>query len=165
MAYSNILVGAGSRPAQPVVRRIGLSDLRDALVKGADDFYAMPTHAMFLCIIYPIVGFALARLAFGYSVLPLLYPVATGFALLGPIAALGLYELSRRREAGLDTSAARAFDLFESSSVGGIAAFYWFATYPLALRWAIVLASFAAGIVVALQSSQGRAFWQFVLTV
>ena len=56
MAYSNILVGAGSRPAQPVVRRIGLSDLRDALVKGADDFYAMPTHAMFLCIIYPIVG-------------------------------------------------------------------------------------------------------------
>ena len=122
MAYSNILVGAGSRPAQPVVRRIGLSDLRDALVKGADDFYAMPTHAMFLCIIYPIVGFALARLAFGYSVLPLLYPVATGFALVGPIAALGLYELSRRREAGLDTSAARAFDVFESSSVGGIAA-------------------------------------------
>jgi preprotein translocase subunit SecE len=46
--------------------------------------------------------------------------------------------------------------------VGGIAAFYWFATYPLAVRWAIVLASFAAGIVVALQSSQGRAFWQFV---
>ena len=115
MAYSNILVGAGSRPAQPVVRRIGLSDLRDALVKGADDFYAMPTHAMFLCIIYPIVGFALARLAFGYSVLPLIYPVATGFALVGPIAALGLYELSRRREAGLDTSAARAFDVFESS--------------------------------------------------
>jgi preprotein translocase subunit SecE len=46
--------------------------------------------------------------------------------------------------------------------VGGIAAFYWFATYPLAVRWAIVLASLAAGIVVALQSSQGRAFWQFV---
>ena len=122
MAYSNILVGAGSHPAQPVVRKIGLSDLRDALAKGADDFYAMPTHAMFLCIIYPIVGFVLARLAFGYSILPLLYPLATGFALVGPIAALGLYELSRRREAGLNTSAARAFDIFESSSIGGIAA-------------------------------------------
>jgi uncharacterized membrane protein len=122
MGYSNILVGAGTRPAQPVVRRIGLADLRDALAKGADDFYAMPTHAMFLCIIYPIVGFALARLAFGYSILPLLYPLASGFALVGPIAALGLYELSRRRESGLDTSATRAFDVFQSSSVGAIAA-------------------------------------------
>jgi uncharacterized membrane protein len=122
MAFSNILVGAGTRPAQPVVRKIGLADLRDALAKGADDFYAMPTHAIFLCIIYPIVGFALARLAFGYSILPLLYPLASGFALVGPIAALGLYELSRRREAGLETSATRAFDVFESSSVGAVAA-------------------------------------------
>ena len=113
MAFSNILVGAGSRPAQPAIRKIGVADLQDALAKGADDFYAMPTHAMFLCIIYPIVGFALARLAFGYSILPLLYPLASGFALVGPIAALGLYELSRRREAGLDTSAARAFNVFE----------------------------------------------------
>jgi uncharacterized membrane protein len=121
MAFSNILIGAGTGPAQPVVRKIGLADLRDALAKGADDFYAMPTHAIFLCIIYPIVGFALARLAFGYSVLPLLYPLASGFALVGPIAALGLYELSRRREAGLDTSATRAFDVFESSSVGAVA--------------------------------------------
>src|SRR4029453_7199044 len=121
MAYSNILVGAGSRPAQPVVRKIGLSDLRDALAKGANDFYAMPTHAIFLCIIYPIFGFILARLAFGYSILPLLFPLATEFALVGPGGALGLNELSRRREAGLDTSAAPAFDIFESSSIGGIA--------------------------------------------
>jgi len=122
MAYSNILVGAGVRPAQPVIRNISVADLRDALAKGIDDFYAMPTHAMFLCIIYPIVGFVLARLAFGYSILPLLYPLASGFALVGPVAALGLYELSRRKEAGLDTSAANALDVFESSSIGAIAA-------------------------------------------
>jgi uncharacterized membrane protein len=121
MAFSNIFVGAGTRPAHPVVRKIGLADLRDALAKGADDFYAMPTHAIFLCVIYPFVGFALARLAFGYSILPLLYPLASGFALVGPIAALGLYELSRRREAGLETSATRAFDVFESSSIGAVA--------------------------------------------
>ena len=121
MAFSNILIGPGTRPAHPVVRKIGLADLRDALAKGADDFYAMPTHAIFLCIIYPFVGFALARLAFGYSILPLLYPLASGFALVGPIAALGLYELSRRREAGLETSATRAFDVFESSSIGAVA--------------------------------------------
>jgi uncharacterized membrane protein len=122
MAYSNILVGAGTRPAQPVIRRIGIADLQEALAKGIDDFYAMPTHAMFLCVIYPIVGLFLARLAFGYSILPLLYPLASGFALVGPVAALGLYELSRRREAGLPTSAVRAFDVLESSSIGAIIA-------------------------------------------
>ena len=115
MAYSNILVGAGTRPSQPVIRRIGFADLQDALAKGVDDFYAMPTHAMFLCVIYPIVGLFLARMAFGYSILPLLYPLASGFALVGPVAALGLYELSRRREAGLPTSATHAFDVLRSS--------------------------------------------------
>jgi len=122
MAYSNILVGAGTRPALPAIRTIGVADLRYALAKGMDDFYAMPTHAMFLCIIYPILGFVLARLAFGYSILPLLYPLVSGFALVGPVAALGLYELSRRREAGLNISAANAFDVFQSSSIGAIAA-------------------------------------------
>lgn len=122
MAYSNILIGAGPRPAQPAIRQISVADLRDVLVKGMDDFYAMPTHAMFLCIIYPIVGFILARLTFGYSILPLLFPLASGFALVGPAAALGLYELSRRKEAGLDASASRALNVFESSSIGAIAA-------------------------------------------
>jgi uncharacterized membrane protein len=97
-----------------------LADLKDALAKGLDDFYAMPTHAMFLCMIYPAIGLVLARLAFGYSILPLLYPMASGFALIGPVAALGLYELSRRREAGLDTSASHALDVVRSSSVGAI---------------------------------------------
>jgi uncharacterized membrane protein len=122
MAYSNILVGAGTPSAQPIVRSIGLADLREALVKGIDDFYAMPTHAMFLCVIYPVVGFVLARLAFGYSILPLLYPLVSGFALVGPVAALGLYELSRRKEVGLETSATHAFDVLKSSSIGAIAA-------------------------------------------
>ena len=122
MQTSNVLVGAGTRPAQPLIRTIHVSDLRDALAKGVDDFYAMPTHAMFLCIIYPIVGFVLARLTFGYSVLPLLYPLMSGFALVGPVAALGLYEMSRRKEAGLETSAGNALDVLELSSVGAIAA-------------------------------------------
>ena len=102
MAHSHILLGAGATPAQLSIRRIGFADLKDALAKGVADFMAMPTHAMFLCAIYPIIGLLLARLAFGYSILPLLYPLASSFALIGPLAALGLYELSRRREAGLD---------------------------------------------------------------
>jgi preprotein translocase subunit SecE len=46
--------------------------------------------------------------------------------------------------------------------VAGIAGFYLLTSYPLALRWVIVLASLGLGIVVALQSAQGRTFWQFV---
>lgn len=122
MAHSHVLLGAGTAPSLPVVRRIGLVDLKDALSKGLDDFLATPTHAVFLCLIYPIAGFVLARLAFGYSVLPLLYPMATGFALIGPLAALGLYELSRRREAGEKVSAGHAFDVLQSSSIGAIVA-------------------------------------------
>jgi len=122
MAYSRVLLGAAAEPAKLTVRRIGVADLEDALAKGVDDFYAMPTHAMFLCAVYPIIGLVLARLAFGYSVLPLIYPLAAGFALVGPLAALGLYELSRRREAGLDVSATHAFDVVQSSSIGAIVA-------------------------------------------
>lgn len=122
MAHSHILLGAGSTPAQPAIRRISVADLKDALARGFDDFLAVPTHAMFLCVIYPVIGLALARLAFGYSILPLLYPLASGFALIGPVAALGLYELSRRREAGLPASASHAFDVMRSSSIGAIVA-------------------------------------------
>jgi len=46
--------------------------------------------------------------------------------------------------------------------VGGIAGFYLLSSYPLAVRWVIVLASLGVGMLVALQSAQGRAFWQFV---
>jgi uncharacterized membrane protein len=122
MAYSHILLGAGEIPSRPSIRRIGFADLKDALAEGFDDFMAMPTHAMFLCAIYPIIGLVLARLAFGYSILPLLYPLASGFVLVGPLAALGLYELSRRREAGLPGEATHAFDVVRSSSVGAIVA-------------------------------------------
>ena len=72
----------------------------DALHLGWHDFKAVPSHATILCVIYPVLGIVLFRLVLGYSVLPLLFPLAAGFALIGPFAGLGLYELSRRREQG-----------------------------------------------------------------
>lgn len=98
------------------VRRISPGDLRDALAKGLDDFNAKPSHVIFLCFIYPIVGLLLARLAFGYSVLPMLYPLLAGFPLVGPVAAIGLYELSRRREKGLEISWRDAWAVMHSPS-------------------------------------------------
>jgi uncharacterized membrane protein len=122
MAHSHVLLGAGAVPTRPVIRNIGLADVKTALARGVDDFYAMPTHAIFLCVVYPIIGLVLARLAFGYSTLPLLYPLISGFALVGPFASLGLYEMSRRRELGEDVSISHAFEVLQSSSIGAITA-------------------------------------------
>ena len=122
MAQSHILVGAGADLSTPAIRRITPADLWDALAKGWDDFSAMPTHAIFLCLIYPIIGLGLAGLTLGYALMPLLFPLAAGFALLGPIAAVGLYELSRRREAGVPVSASDALSVFASPSIGAIVA-------------------------------------------
>src|SRR5690349_7728689 len=106
--------------AGPVVRTIGISDLHRALQLGWEDFKAVPSHAIILCVIYPVVGLVLARLVHGYSVLPLLFPLAAGFALLGPFAAIGLYELSRRREAGEPASAWDAVEVLRSPSFGAM---------------------------------------------
>jgi uncharacterized membrane protein len=109
-------------PAMPAVRTIHPADLKRALLKGIDDFWAMPSHAVFLCVIYPVVGLALARAALGYDLVPLLFPLAAGFALIGPLAALGLYELSRRRELGQKAGWEDVPDLFRSPSRRAIAA-------------------------------------------
>lgn len=120
--YPANVSGIGTlQPAEPIIiHHLTLADLHDALRRGWDDFKAVPSHAIVLCVIYPVLGLALARLVLGYSVLPLLFPLAAGFALLGPFAALGLYELSRRREIGSDASAWHALDVLRSPSFGAM---------------------------------------------
>jgi uncharacterized membrane protein len=122
MARTDVILPVEPAVELPAIRKIGLADLRDALARGVADFWAMPTHVVFLSLIYPIVGIALAGASFGYNVIPLLYPLASGFALIGPFAAIGLYELSRRRELGLDTSWKHAFDIVHSPSLRAIVA-------------------------------------------
>src|ERR1041384_7892789 len=106
--------------AAPAVRKIGFADLREALERGLDDFAAFRTDVVFLCVVYPIAGLVLARLAFGYDLLPLLFPLISGFALVGPVAGIGLYEMSRRREQNLAASWADAFTLLRSPPFGSI---------------------------------------------
>ncbi|MCK1291926.1 putative membrane protein [Bradyrhizobium sp. GM2.2] len=103
-----------------VVRKISLSDLGNALRLGWEDFKAIPTHAVVLCVIYPVLGIVLFRLVIGYSVLPLLFPLAAGFTLIGPFAALGLYELSRRRERGEEAAAWDAMHVLRAPSFGAM---------------------------------------------
>src|SRR6202166_1191594 len=103
-----------------VIRKIGLSDLSDALRLGWEDFKAVPSHAIILCLIYPVLGLVLFRMVLGYSVLPLLFPLAAGFTLIGPFAALGLYELSRRRERGEEAAAWDAIHVLRAPSFGAM---------------------------------------------
>ena len=122
MPNRHVITGAGESPAYPIVRKIGFADLKDAVAKGIDDFSAMPTHVIFLALIYPLVGLFLARLTFGYDVMALLFPLVAGFALIGPFAAIGLYELSRQRERGVEVSWEHAFGVLKSPSRNSIAA-------------------------------------------
>ena len=103
-----------------LIRRIGTADLRAAVAGGIADFRADPTHYVVLCALYPALGLVLARLASGVHALPLIFPLVAGFSLLGPFAAVGLYELSRRREAGAEIAWWHAFDVIGSPAFGGI---------------------------------------------
>lgn len=115
-------IGETQLPAAPLaVRRIGTADLAEALRKGLDDFRAWRTDVVFLCVIYPILGLVLGRAAFGAGMVPLLFPLASGFALVGPFAAVGLYEMSRRRERGDHSAWPDAFGVVGSPAFGKIA--------------------------------------------
>ena len=133
-------------PSAIIFRKLSLSDLSDALRLGWEDFKAMPSHAIVLCVIYPVLGLVLFRLVLGYSVLPLLFPLAAGFTLIGPFAAIGLYELSRRRERGEEAAAWHAVYVLRAPSFGamlelGILLFVLFGTW-IAAADAIYIAIF-----------------------
>jgi uncharacterized membrane protein len=120
MTQFHVFAAADETSAHPAIRTIQLSDLRDALAEGWADFEARPTHLVFLALIYPVLGFGLAAWASGADVLALIYPLMSGFALLGPVAAVGLYEISRRRESGEESSLSHAFDVLRAPSLPAI---------------------------------------------
>ncbi len=60
MSHLDTMVGSDASQALPMVRKIGMTDLKDALAKGVEDFWAIPTHVIFLSIIYPVIALVLA---------------------------------------------------------------------------------------------------------
>jgi uncharacterized membrane protein len=117
--------GLKRRPARvaveaPQVRRIAVADLKAALKEGMEDLGAVRADVLFIGVIYPIAGLFLLMAASQQSLLPLAFPLVSGFALIGPIAAVGLYEISRRRERGEPVSLATALDVLKSPSLGSI---------------------------------------------
>lgn len=113
-------LGAEKSTDMPEIKRITIDDIRDALRLGFADFSAFRTDVIFLCLLYPFIGGALVWMVSQGSLLPLLFPVLSGFALVGPLAAVGMYEMSRRRELGLETNWMALDSVMRSPTFGAI---------------------------------------------
>jgi uncharacterized membrane protein len=122
MADFHVLTGHDGTVEFPRVRTIGIEDLFDALHMGWHDFWEKPSHLAFLGLIYPLVGAAIGLWTSGSNAWPLLFPLVSGFALIGPLAALPIYEMSRRQERGLDTHWRSAFSVLRSPAMPSIIA-------------------------------------------
>jgi len=117
----------------PQARQLEMSDLLHALRAGWEDFKAARSDAMFLVFIYPLIGLAMVMSGFRLDVLPLLLPMVMGFAIVGPAAAIGLYEMSRRREAGEPAGWMTAFGVLHSPAFASVLmlAFYLAALFVM----------------------------------
>jgi uncharacterized membrane protein len=120
MANVQALAPQGAALNEPTIRKISTADVWSALREGWDDFQSNPTQLVFLAVIYPLIGLFAAFAASGRNLMPLVWPLISGFALVGPIAALGIYELSRRRENNLPSTWLNAFDVLRSPNLGAI---------------------------------------------
>lgn len=110
----------GDVTSPPEVNTLTQDDLRSALRKGYADFKRYRSDVMFLMIIYPIIGICLSVIAFNEALLPMLFPLGAGFLLLGPIAAVGLYEMSRRGERDDDVGWGTALAVLKARNVGPV---------------------------------------------
>jgi uncharacterized membrane protein len=107
-------------PQPLMVRRIEMRDCVAALAEGFDDFLEMPTYPAFVGLFYALAGVTLVSMSSFGGALQLAFPFAAGFALIGPFVAVGLYEMSRRRELGLAASWRDAFAVFRSPAFPSI---------------------------------------------
>jgi uncharacterized membrane protein len=99
------------RRTAPTIRSIGVDDITAALREGADDFRAMPAFGMTIGGVFALGGMVIMYLAVAYDLVVLAFPLLAGFALVGPFAAMGLYEGSRRRDAGQSVGVGDIFDV------------------------------------------------------
>lgn len=89
-----------SKVQWPTIHHITPGDILDSLEAGIRDFRAAPKYGVFFGLSYAIAGWVITAALFQYDLPYLAYPLATGFALIAPFTAAGLYYISRRLERG-----------------------------------------------------------------
>ena len=100
MATQTMSASRSTRTKPIPVRTINDDDLRSSLRQGWEDFGDLRGDLVFAGLIYTVLGLAAVVMTTSSPLMPFFYPVVAGVALLGPVAAVGFYELARRRENG-----------------------------------------------------------------
>ncbi len=120
MAHANTFDDIRLSSSDIEIRKITTADLKFALKAGYADFSARPTFGVFLILIYPLSALLFTLFLLGGDLPYLAFPVVAGFTLLGPVVSLALFELSRRREAGLDLTWRGAFEFVHYPTFAGM---------------------------------------------
>lgn len=112
-----------SGKSDPVVRKISAADVVEAVGMGLRDFQALPLYGLSLGALYAVGGLAIVFSIAAFGMTYLAYPLAAGFALIGPFVAAGLYEVSRQREQGEKPSLRGMWSMIKSRDQMGWMAF------------------------------------------
>ena len=122
MAQEKVIDDVHVTSSEIEICKIGLQDLWHALKEGIDDFNAHPHIVVFLFVFYPLCALLITLFVVDQNLLYLAFPVVSGFTLLGPVVLVGLYEMSRQREQGLDVTWRTAFHFIHTTSFPSIVA-------------------------------------------
>ena len=149
-----------SGKTDPVVRPIAVADIAEALGQGLRDFQAMPLYGLMFGALYAAGGILIVLSLTAFGMVYLAYPIAAGFALIGPFVAIGLYEMSRRRENGEPVTLGAIWSMVRSRTELGWMAFVTLFVFVIWMYQVRLLIALILGINASFSSVQ-----QFITVV
>lgn len=100
--------------AGPGIRTVEMDRPWFWLAAGWRDFMRAPAVSLSYGFLFSIAGYVVIYGLYALDMFYLILPLAAGFMLVGPVAAIGLYDVSRRLEAGQQVTLGGALRSFLS---------------------------------------------------